>query len=166
MVLQCSHYSYFTAVQPKNTVLENKASSLRREASSQYFEEKSRIGQKRNTERTKNNLKMVLPVDKSNMPNHSNTGYRFLRSKTTIDMRTNALKPILRNEDGIPYVSPLQRYELQLLFMEDILRNGISGKLILKREKIDCYFRISEGFAFGLVMSRVPLFFNSLYEPP
>lgn len=51
--------------------------------------------------------------------------YNFLRSKTSLDLR---VKPIQRNEDGIPYVTPIQRYELTLLLMEDILKNGISGR--------------------------------------
>ncbi|GJQ85952.1 hypothetical protein Trydic_g21800 [Trypoxylus dichotomus] len=51
--------------------------------------------------------------------------YNFLRSKTSLDLRA---KPIQRNEDGIPYVSPIQRYELTLLLIEDILKNGISGR--------------------------------------
>ncbi|KAK4878430.1 hypothetical protein RN001_010936 [Aquatica leii] len=55
----------------------------------------------------------------------SNTG-GFLRSKTSLDMRTS-MKTILRNEDGIPFVTPLQRYEISLLLMEDILKRGISG---------------------------------------
>lgn len=120
------NYNYdFLAVTKQPTVVENKASSLRREVSSQYREETARTSHKQNTERAKHNSRTVLPIDKSM---NSNTGYRFLRSKTTIDMRSNASKPILRNDDGIPYVSPMQRYELQLLFMEDILRNGISGR--------------------------------------
>lgn len=51
--------------------------------------------------------------------------YHFLRSKTSLDLR---VKPIQRNEDGIPYVTPIQRYELTLLLMEDILKHGISGR--------------------------------------
>lgn len=48
----------------------------------------------------------------------------FLRSKTTLDMKS---KPVLRDEEGIPYVNPIQRYELTLLLIEDILKRGISG---------------------------------------
>ncbi|KAI4454752.1 tipa [Holotrichia oblita] len=51
--------------------------------------------------------------------------YHFLRSKTSLDLR---VKPIQRNADGIPYVTPIQRYELTLLLMEDILKHGISGR--------------------------------------
>lgn len=50
--------------------------------------------------------------------------YTFLRSKTSLDMKT---KPIIRNDEGIPFVMPMQRYELTLLLMEDILKRGISG---------------------------------------
>lgn len=52
--------------------------------------------------------------------------HTFLRSKTTLDMRNP--KQILRNPDGVPFVTPLQRYELTLLLMEDVLKRGISGK--------------------------------------
>lgn len=50
--------------------------------------------------------------------------HTFLRSKTSLDMKT---RPILRNEEGIPYITPIQRYELTLLLMEDVLKKGISG---------------------------------------
>lgn len=50
----------------------------------------------------------------------------FLRSKTTLDMRTS--KQIVRNSDGVPFVTPVQRYELTLLLMEDVLKRGISGR--------------------------------------
>lgn len=63
-------------------------------------------------------------------------GFSFLRSKTLIDFRpqtssvvTSASKhQIARNNDGIPFVTPLQRYELTLLLMEDILKRGITGR--------------------------------------
>ncbi|KAK5638030.1 hypothetical protein RI129_012325 [Pyrocoelia pectoralis] len=51
----------------------------------------------------------------------------FVRSKTSLDMRSGS-KIILRNEDGIPFVTPLQRYEISLLLMEDVLKRGISGQ--------------------------------------
>lgn len=51
--------------------------------------------------------------------------YGFLRSKTSVDIK---VKSISRNPDGMPYVSPLQRYELMLLLMEDILKKGLSGR--------------------------------------
>ncbi|RZC33263.1 PP2C-like domain-containing protein, partial [Asbolus verrucosus] len=90
------------------TVAENKSSSLRRQISSQNQESSS-------------------GAKKSEPP----PGYKFLRSKTTIEVRTGSgglsRQAIARNEDGIPYVTPLQRYELQLLLIEDVLRNGISG---------------------------------------
>ncbi|KAF2898816.1 hypothetical protein ILUMI_07359 [Ignelater luminosus] len=64
-------------------------------------------------------------------PSSSTTSTRpnvtgFLRSKTSLDMRTSS-KTILRNEDGIPFVTPLQRYEISLLLIEDVLKHGISG---------------------------------------
>ncbi|KAF5306578.1 hypothetical protein FQR65_LT07305 [Abscondita terminalis] len=65
------------------------------------------------------------PKSDTSMKSKTNTG-GFLRSKTSLDMRSNA-KTILRNEDGIPFVTPLQRYEISLLLMEDILKRGISG---------------------------------------
>ncbi|XP_018330871.1 PP2C-like domain-containing protein CG9801 isoform X2 [Agrilus planipennis] len=64
--------------------------------------------------------------EKSTTAIAENPKYRFLRSKTSIDMRPTT-KPILRNDEGLPYVSPVQRYELTLLMMEDIVRRGISG---------------------------------------
>ncbi|KAL1502756.1 hypothetical protein ABEB36_007857 [Hypothenemus hampei] len=57
--------------------------------------------------------------------------YNFLKSKTSLDLRSSnrtSKIQILRNEDGIPYISPIQRYELQLLLIEDILRHGLSGR--------------------------------------
>lgn len=53
--------------------------------------------------------------------------YNFLRSKTTLEMKPARII-IPRNEDGLPFVSPIQKYELTLLLIEDILRRGISGK--------------------------------------
>lgn len=88
----------------KPFVVENRASSLRRQAATSQ-----------KTERVSSS---------SRRPNSANF---LLRSKTTLDMRSNNAKRILRNEDGVPYVTPLQRYELQLLLMEDVLKNGISG---------------------------------------
>ncbi|KAF5284605.1 hypothetical protein FQA39_LY16963 [Lamprigera yunnana] len=73
--------------------------------------------------RSANTTVPKLDVKKSTQVK-TNTG--FLRSKTSLDMRTSA-KVILRNEDGIPFVTPLQRYEISLLLMEDILKRGISG---------------------------------------
>lgn len=61
-----------------------------------------------------------------NIPIKRTQESNLLRSKTALDMRTSA-KTILRNEDGIPFVTPLQRYEISLLLMEDILKRGISG---------------------------------------
>ncbi|XP_044260360.1 PP2C-like domain-containing protein CG9801 isoform X1 [Tribolium madens] len=57
-------------------------------------------------------------------------GQKFSRSKTTIEVRPGGgvRHHVARNEEGIPYVTPLQRYELQLLLIEDVLRHGISGR--------------------------------------
>lgn len=57
----------------------------------------------------------------------------FSRSKTSIEMRSSSrrsatTRPVLYNEEGVPYVTPLQRYELSLLLMGDVLRRGISGR--------------------------------------
>lgn len=52
--------------------------------------------------------------------------YNFLRSKTTLELKPAKIIP--RNEDGLPFVSPIQKYEITLLLIEDILRRGISGK--------------------------------------
>ncbi|XP_060532731.1 PP2C-like domain-containing protein CG9801 isoform X2 [Cylas formicarius] len=87
-------------VRKQPPVMENKASSLRRQVSSQ-----------------------------KNPPTSREGGYKLLKSKTSLDFRASSHKPqILRNKDGVPYVTPLQRYELQLLLMEDVLLNGISGR--------------------------------------
>ncbi|CAG9770367.1 unnamed protein product [Ceutorhynchus assimilis] len=99
-------------------VIENKASSLRKQASTQLRQETTR--------------KITPPsksIPKTLDSNRSMGGYKFLKSKTSLDLRsTHNQVQILRNDDGIPYVTPIQRYELQLLLMEDILRNGISGR--------------------------------------
>lgn len=93
---------------PSVQVAENKTSSLRKQISSQQKQPSTATSAKSSTVQ----------------------GYKFLRSKTTIEVRsatTSYAHPVARNEEGIPYVTPIQRYELQLLLMEDILRNGISG---------------------------------------
>lgn len=63
----------------------------------------------------------------SNVPEPTNVKYGFLRSKTSVDLKPPQ-KIIHRNEDGLPYVTPIQKYELTLLLIEDILKRGISGK--------------------------------------
>ncbi|GLV36786.1 suppressor of sable [Carabus blaptoides fortunei] len=63
----------------------------------------------------------------TNMPEPTNVKYGFLRSKTSVDLKPPQ-KIIQRNEDGLPYVTPIQKYELTLLLIEDILKRGISGK--------------------------------------
>lgn len=61
-------------------------------------------------------------------PSNTQT-HKLLRSKTMLEgAKPPIVEHIVRNEDGIPYVTPVQRYELQLLLIEDVLRNGISGK--------------------------------------
>ncbi|KAL3271113.1 hypothetical protein HHI36_021608 [Cryptolaemus montrouzieri] len=97
-------------------VEQNKSNSLRRQVTTQKKQE--------------------MPSTSQGSPSKNKTpsnqrqpqGYSFLRSKTTIDFHSTTKKPILRNEEGIPYVTPLQRYELQLLLMEDVLKHGISGQ--------------------------------------
>lgn len=90
-----------SSTERRAVVVENRASSLRKQAATSQKSETAR------------------------RPNSANF---LLRSKTTLDMRANSAKRILRNEEGVPYVTPLQRYELQLLLMEDVLKNGISGQ--------------------------------------
>ncbi|CAG9833455.1 unnamed protein product [Diabrotica balteata] len=111
-------------------VAENKASSLRRQASSHSRTETFDSNRKPVTPKTPSTASKTLKTveEKSSTVGRMEAGYKFLRSKTTIDMRSSNSKPIIRNEDGVPYITPLQRYDLQLLLMEDILKNGISGK--------------------------------------
>lgn len=52
--------------------------------------------------------------------------YNFLRSKTAIDMKP--IRSVPRNDEGLPYVTPIQKYEITLLLIEDILKRGISGR--------------------------------------
>lgn len=64
-------------------------------------------------------------------PARNNQAFRLTKAKTSLELRSytqTQKNHILRNEDGLPFVSPIQRYELQLLLMEDILKNGISGR--------------------------------------
>lgn len=55
-------------------------------------------------------------------------GFALLRSKTALDFRSSSHKSIPRNPDGLPYITPVQKYEITLLMIEDILKKGISGK--------------------------------------
>ncbi|KAJ8950782.1 hypothetical protein NQ318_011275 [Aromia moschata] len=113
----------------KPSVAENKASSLRRQASSQQRQESSQSSHKPVKQKTSTSSKTLQTVeDKSSSSKKQDVGYKFLRSKTSVDMRSSSVKQILRNEDGIPYITPIQRYELQLLLIEDILKHGISGR--------------------------------------
>lgn len=81
-----------------------------------------------------NTLKEVKPSNTRTTTTQSaanNQPFRLMKAKTSLELRsyTQTVKNhILRNEDGLPFVSPIQRYELQLLLMEDILKNGISGR--------------------------------------
>lgn len=59
-------------------------------------------------------------------PEQPTSKYNFLRSKTSLEMKPARIFP--RNEEGLPYVSPIQKYEIQLLLIEDILKRGISGR--------------------------------------
>lgn len=67
----------------------------------------------------------TLEYKNFNVPKEGAPKYNFLRSKTSLDLR---IKPIQRNEDGLPFVTPIQRYELTLLLIEDILKHGLSGR--------------------------------------
>ncbi|KAG5887074.1 hypothetical protein JTB14_018245 [Gonioctena quinquepunctata] len=110
----------------KPIVVENKASSLRRQAASQLRRENVQSVHK--IVEPSPSSKTLQPINGKNTSSRKNEVGKFLRSKTTIDIRASTSKQILRNEDGIPYITPIQRYELQLLLIEDILKNGISGK--------------------------------------
>nr|CAH7762588.1 unnamed protein product [Callosobruchus chinensis] len=100
-----------------------KTSSLRRQTSCQDHQEPSQKPPRMMSTQSTNQRPLSAKW-KSN----GSSGYRLGRSKTSTDMRPPAAKSILRNEDGVPYITPLQRYELQLLLMEDVLNNGISGQ--------------------------------------
>lgn len=103
-------------------VMENKASSLRKQVSSQSRHDVAR--------KLTPPLKNVPKTLDTNRTKQETVGYKFLKSKTSLDLRPSHTSKvsILRNDDGIPYVTPFQRYELQLLLMEDIIKNGISGR--------------------------------------
>ncbi|CAH1102096.1 unnamed protein product [Psylliodes chrysocephalus] len=114
-------------------VVENRASSLRRQAANQIKQdpvaaESSQTQRPVTPKAVASKTLQTVPEKSSNSPRKIDVGYKFLRSKTTVDMRSSNVKHIVRNEDGVPYITPIQRYELQLLLMEDILKNGISGK--------------------------------------
>lgn len=104
-------------VKKQRAVIDNKASSLRKQVSTQNRSELDR--------------KVTLPArpNPSTLdPRQKSQTHKFLKSKTSLDLRSSHHKiQIPRNVDGIPFVTPYQRYELQLLLMEDILKNGISG---------------------------------------
>ncbi|XP_056648376.1 PP2C-like domain-containing protein CG9801 isoform X1 [Diorhabda sublineata] len=115
----------------QSAVAENKASSLRRQAASQTRQDivGSNLKQSKSPHATPSNREKKSAGEKcSTTSGRVEAGYKFLRSKTAIDIRSSNAKPIVRNEDGIPYITPNQRYDLQLLLMEDILKNGLSGK--------------------------------------
>ncbi|KAJ8964216.1 hypothetical protein NQ314_005045 [Rhamnusium bicolor] len=113
----------------KPAVVENKASSLRRQASSQHRHDNPQSSHKSLKQKTTISSKTLQTLDdKNSSSKKQDVGYKFLRSKTTLDIRPSNTKQILRNEDGIPYVTPIQRYQLQLLLIEDILKHGISGR--------------------------------------
>lgn len=112
----------------KPTVVENKASSLRRQATSQQRQENLQSSQKPVKQKSSISKTLQTVDDTSSASKKQDVSYKFLRSKTSLDIRSSNVKQILRNEDGIPYITPIQRYELQLLLMEDVLKHGISGK--------------------------------------
>ncbi|XP_045466029.1 PP2C-like domain-containing protein CG9801 isoform X2 [Harmonia axyridis] len=85
------------------------------------------VGKASNTEKKPSSSGVSMRKPLSNQRTQQQN-YNFLRSKTTLDFHSTSKKPILRNVEGIPYVSPVQRYELQLLLMEDVLKHGISGQ--------------------------------------
>ncbi|XP_019759161.1 PP2C-like domain-containing protein CG9801 isoform X3 [Dendroctonus ponderosae] len=115
------HRTVKSEVKKQRAVIDNKASSLRKQVSTQNRTELDR---------------KVPPAVKAN-PNTLDSSFakqktqthKFLKSKTSLDLRSSHQNKIQipRNVDGIPFVTPYQRYELQLLLMEDILKNGISG---------------------------------------
>lgn len=86
--------------------------------SQQHYKTRQQLQEQQKRPSTVQNVQIKSSTSK--MPQR----YTFLRSRTSLDMKT---KPVLRNEDGIPYVTPIQRYELTLLLIEDILKRGISG---------------------------------------
>lgn len=111
--------------------IENRASSLRKSSSqAKQHEASSQRGKAHHAKTVSLDIKTHSPKKKENVPVKKHPSevekHRFLRSKTSLDFRSS--KQILRNEDGIPFVTPLQRYELTLLLMEDILKRGISGR--------------------------------------
>lgn len=113
--------------------VENRASSLRKQTSSQAKQHEASSQQRSKAQKSKSvslDVKTTSPKNKQSIAQKKQTSEpeksRFLRSKTSLDFRSS--KQILRNEDGIPFVTPLQRYELTLLLMEDILKRGISGR--------------------------------------
>ncbi|XP_065173169.1 PP2C-like domain-containing protein CG9801 isoform X2 [Atheta coriaria] len=74
----------------------------------------------------------IPPANKTLTQSQSQTqgqkGFALLRSKTALDFRSSSHKLIPRNPDGLPYITPVQKYEITLLMIEDILKKGISGK--------------------------------------
>ncbi|XP_049824634.1 PP2C-like domain-containing protein CG9801 isoform X2 [Aethina tumida] len=102
-------------------VVDNRASSLRKQSGVKASAQ-TQTGRDRKPKQDAKQQKSATVKE--------TTGYKFLRSKTSIDFTRSSIttKQISRNAEGVPYVTPIQRYELQLLLIEDVLRNGISGK--------------------------------------
>ncbi|CAH0549497.1 unnamed protein product [Brassicogethes aeneus] len=113
----------------KPVVLDNKAYSLRRQQSSQVKEQSATLGsQGRVSGGGRGEVSKKTATERGKSEGMGGA-YKFLRSKTSVDFRSQpSPKHILRSCDGVPLVTPIQRYELQLLLIEDVLRNGISGK--------------------------------------
>ncbi|XP_044763776.1 PP2C-like domain-containing protein CG9801 isoform X2 [Coccinella septempunctata] len=104
-------------------VKQNSVDETDRRANGPQSSSINNTGKQSSSSQGSKNSQAVNPANRKPQQN-----YNFLRSKTTIDFHSTTKKPILRNEEGIPYVTPMQRYELQLLLMEDILKHGISGQ--------------------------------------
>lgn len=119
------------AIEPKKPFTENRASSLRKTSSqAKHHEHKPHAATRKTVPQKPATLdaKKQNATQKTAAQSNAQKGYKFLRSRTSLDFRSNSAKQILRNDEGIPFVTPLQRYELTLLLMEDVLRRGISGR--------------------------------------
>ncbi|KAJ8984101.1 hypothetical protein NQ317_017310 [Molorchus minor] len=81
--------------------------NLRRQATSQQRQENLYSSHKPLNQKSNTSSRALHTVDTKNSSFKTpDVGYKFLRSKTTLDIRTSNTKQIPRNEDGIPYVTP------------------------------------------------------------
>lgn len=87
--------------------------------------------------------------------------YAFLRSKTTLEMRRTP--PIPRNEDGLPFVTPVQRYEINLLFMEDVLKVCFGVFCDLTNRLPRLYYLYSRPPFPVIILKRLPSSFFNYY---